>query len=233
MVCCLQRFNSVMPFSAPFCHFRRQKYVQAVRSFATGQCCSFVTSRTPERDNHLVEVLYCAVLLRKLQSGRHRAECPLTHSSRVSVSCHTGLSFPATTVCRRQGVSEDCVTGGCSEYQVVFNVTSHFVTCSFLERDRSSRSRAHAMGQTEERVPLVAPTIPGENVRAQPTGHVAMAVQDAPEGGQRDWDGHLLACCGNCDPNGLSTFAYVKYCTPCAWGYVLLIKSSSCLSSSN
>lgn len=69
----------------------------------------------------------------------------------------------------------------------------------------------------EEREPLVASKAPQGAHRAQPTGHFAMAVQESGPT-QRAWEGRLVDCCGNCDAEGWSTFAYVKYCSPIAWG---------------
>ena len=46
----------------------------------------------------------------------------------------------------------------------------------------------------------------------------AVAVSADGPGSPREWDGHLLKMCGNCDQDGLSTFAYVKLLSPLAYG---------------
>lgn len=68
----------------------------------------------------------------------------------------------------------------------------------------------------EEKQPLVAKEATSEPAPTK----VAVPVEGTPAvAEERDWDGHLLQVCGECDPLGVSTFAYVKYCFPVAWGY--------------
>lgn len=69
----------------------------------------------------------------------------------------------------------------------------------------------------EEAAPLIEK--PGKEEKAPtPQKTQAVAVEEVEQGMDREWDGHLLKMCGDCDQAGCSTFAYVKLLTPLAWG---------------
>ena len=71
----------------------------------------------------------------------------------------------------------------------------------------------------EEKTPLISKPIAETGATS---GKQSYAMNVNEEGGntEREWDGPLWKMCGDCDQAGLSTFAYVKMCTPLAFGCV-------------
>ncbi len=71
----------------------------------------------------------------------------------------------------------------------------------------------------EETAPLISKA---DSIKVAVSGKQshAVKVQEDGQNAERVWDGPLWKMCGDCDQAGLSTFAYVKMCTPFAFGYV-------------
>ena len=77
----------------------------------------------------------------------------------------------------------------------------------------------------EEQAPLISKAVDASASGKQST---AVNVSGESQNAQREWDGPLWKMCGDCDQAGLSTFAYVKMCTPFAFGYVCAFFSPTC-----
>lgn len=78
----------------------------------------------------------------------------------------------------------------------------------------------------EEKAPLISKPVNGAAPSKQ---SYAVNVSNESRNAEREWDGPLWKMCGNCDQAGLSTFAYVKMCTPFAFGYVSATSHSALL----
>ena len=78
----------------------------------------------------------------------------------------------------------------------------------------------------DENSPLLS-----ESAKGPVSGKQSFAVNVSDEGqnAEREWDGSLWKMCGDCDQAGLSTFAYVKMCTPFAFGYVRVFVLLECV----